>query len=604
MSKLILIEGKKEEVAKKLKQKFEYDTRFIDQVLNIDPTGYKYVDYLANQLNKIIPQLSGPKGGLNHDQTTAVYDAFYQIIPWFHQNVNKITSDDIWKTETKYRQRHGVFDNINNLVDNPKDINQYTNPAFLEELMEVVDSRKTNKELERELKSQAEKLYEDDDVLVVMPKTYAASCYYGANTKWCTTTQQSSHYFRQYVAKGELYYFINKIHGTKIALFVDRKTKEKEVYDEKDRKVEIEDLRNSFPDQNDLIDELVAAQDLSKELRNYIKGKLTSRELLYSDEGISDVRERDPLGQSIVVIYFEEDDEFFKTLGIDEDDVWFLKAIMSSYSGYEFRDSYSVEDDFKEGYVIWYELDHENIERLKQIASIIMPNQEHDLEDENYRKELADKLLDMFSSEMDWILGDYHSEKENEMYQTARESITSDLDDFLESIGFEFHRKYNELKTTVANLIMWLTRLQINRTDVKSLFNRIVAHTDKSLGGWSENSYEFQDEKNFDLISFNRVAEQQLNKILEKLESDDEKFGEFLEFRKKIESKYKLKTWYDLPKDKEIKFKIIGFDQATMKVQVEINARYRGFKKYSFDEENFNKFLHQPELFDLFGDYE
>ena len=130
MSKIILIEGKKEDVAKRLKSKFEFEKGFIDRILDVDPTGYKYVDYIARQLEKIIPELSGPKGGLNQDQSTAIYDIFYQIIPWFHNNFNKITSDDIWKTETKYRARHGVFDNINNLADNPKDINQYTNPAF------------------------------------------------------------------------------------------------------------------------------------------------------------------------------------------------------------------------------------------------------------------------------------------------------------------------------------------------------------------------------------------------------------------------------------------------------------------------------------------
>ena len=65
--------------------------------------------------------------------------------------------------------------------------------------MDVVDNRKTKSEIEKELKNQAQKLYEDDDVLVVKPNTYAASCYYGANTKWCTTTKDSSHYFRQYV---------------------------------------------------------------------------------------------------------------------------------------------------------------------------------------------------------------------------------------------------------------------------------------------------------------------------------------------------------------------------------------------------------------------
>jgi len=603
MSKKILIEGKKEEVAKKLKQKFEHDTKFIDKVLNIDPTGYKYVDYLANQLSKIIPQLSGPKGGLNVDQRTAIYDVFYQIIPWFHNNFNKITSDDVWKTETKYRQRHGVFDNINNLVDNPKDINQYTNPTFLEELMEVVDSRKTNKELERELKLQAEKIYEDDSVLVVLPKTYAASCYYGANTKWCTTTRVSSHYFRQYAERGELYYFINKENGNKMALHVDDKSKEKEVYDSNDKKVEIKDLRNSFPNQDELIDELVGTKHLIKALKGFVRKKVSSTGLQNYDDGIAAIKEREPLGQSIIIINFGDDETFFKTLDIDEDDVWFMNAIMSSYSGYEFRDSYQIEEDFKEGYSVWYELNDENAQKMRQIASLILPNQEYNIENEVYRQELSVKLLDMFPKEMDWILGDYHSEKENEMHKTARESISSELDGFVESTGFNFYRKYYELSTTVANLIMWATRLQIEKTDIISLFNQIVQHKNIRLGGWNENSYEYQDSANFDMESFNRTVEKQLDEILEKLD-DDEGFEKFLEFRNKIESKYKLNRWYDLPKDKEIKFKLRGFDKDKMKVQVEINARYKGHKNYSFDMENFNKFLYQPELFDLFGDYE
>ena len=33
----------------------------------------------------------------------------------------------------------------------------------------------------------AEKLFENDTWLVVIPKTFAASCKYGAGTKWCTT---------------------------------------------------------------------------------------------------------------------------------------------------------------------------------------------------------------------------------------------------------------------------------------------------------------------------------------------------------------------------------------------------------------------------------
>jgi hypothetical protein len=97
---MIIIEGKKEDVAKRLKQMFEYDGSFIDRVLDVDPTGYKYVDYIGKQLERIIPMLAGVKGGLNVSQQDAIMDILSMVVPWFHNNVNKITEDDIWEAET------------------------------------------------------------------------------------------------------------------------------------------------------------------------------------------------------------------------------------------------------------------------------------------------------------------------------------------------------------------------------------------------------------------------------------------------------------------------------------------------------------------------
>ena len=101
---MIIIEGKKEDVAKQLKQRFEYDGPFIDRILSVDPTNYKYVEYIAKKLEKIIPELSGEKGGLNVRQAESLQDLFGIIIPWFHVNVNRITEDDIWKAETAFRE--------------------------------------------------------------------------------------------------------------------------------------------------------------------------------------------------------------------------------------------------------------------------------------------------------------------------------------------------------------------------------------------------------------------------------------------------------------------------------------------------------------------
>jgi hypothetical protein len=602
---VIIIEGKTEDVAKRLKQKFQYDGPFIDRILSVDPTRYKYVEYIAKKLEKIIPELAGPNGGLNVQQGEALQDLFGTIIPWFHANVNRIKEDDIWKAETAFRNdmnNEYVVPNIEGIAKSPKDINQYENPQFIKKLMNTIDARKTQREIEREIKTQADKIYEDSDVLVVRPKSHAASCYYGANTKWCTTQTGNPGYFEKYFRDGNLYYFLNKKTNNKLALYRNESERQTEVYDALDRKVPVENLREEFPNQIDLIDDLLGMGEFIKKLREFTKGKINSRELEESDDSILQVKPSDPLGQSTIVVDFGDDEKFFKNFDVSEDDTWFMNAISSSYSDYEFIDSYQVEEDFKEGYIVFGDLNDENKEKLQQIAELILPSKEFDLNSDEYRQELSATLLDLFERETDNILSDYFVEKNREMSVTARDSIEKEINDVLESAGFTLKRRYDEITTTAANLVMWSTRLGINKTDVISLFNQIVENNGGSIGGWAEDQYEYQDYENFDSDSFNREVERQFDSILEKIEDDGTQINEFIDLRKRILSKYKMDTWFELPKDKSIKFKIKNFDRDDMKIVVLLNKQFKSEKTLSLTEEQFNYLLYQPELFDLFGE--
>ena len=186
------------------------------------------------------------------------------------------------------------------------------------------------------------------------------------------------------------------------------------------------------------------------------------------------------------------------------------------------------------------------------------------------------------------------------MSVTARDSIEKEINNVLESAGFTLKRRYDEITTTAANLVMWSTRLGINKTDVISLFNQIVENNGGSIGGWAENQYDYQDSDNFDKDSFNNEVERQLDSIIEKLE-DDVNVTEFLEFRKKILSKYDIDKVYKLPKDESIKFRIKNFDKDNIQVVVEFGGT-KGVITRKFNEKQFNNLLYQPELFDLFGE--
>ena len=70
--------------------------------------------------------------------------------------------------------------------------------------------RKEKKEKEKELRKGIDKIYEDKNWLVVRPKNWESSCHYGAGTKWCTTSKETSNHFTRETVNNFLIYVINK----------------------------------------------------------------------------------------------------------------------------------------------------------------------------------------------------------------------------------------------------------------------------------------------------------------------------------------------------------------------------------------------------------
>jgi hypothetical protein len=121
---------------------------------------------------------------------------------------------------------------------------QSTHIGDIENEVEKIELNRSKSELEKEEKKDVDKVFENDKVLVVRPLSHDASCYYGAGTKWCTTSKETKNHFQSYTLRGGLYYIIpkDKKEG-KIAIFVhttDEGKTYKEVYDEKDKNQSIE----------------------------------------------------------------------------------------------------------------------------------------------------------------------------------------------------------------------------------------------------------------------------------------------------------------------------------------------------------------------------
>ena len=159
--------------------------------------------------------------------------------------------------------------NERNLI-NQNDLTAYKSFDEVITQLNIAELKVEAKNMENEVL----KVYEDTEWLLLRPLTYLSSKKYGANTKWCTTSEGSSQYFDKYSKKGVLIYCINKLTGYKVASFysLDKNDREFSFWNQKDDRIDSLD--------SELTDELRRLiGNVSK-----VEGAITNYNLLSSDQ--------------------------------------------------------------------------------------------------------------------------------------------------------------------------------------------------------------------------------------------------------------------------------------------------------------------------------
>ena len=110
-----------------------------------------------------------------------------------------------------------------------RDINRYTSISELYNTLKPYLGIKSRSER----KSGAEKVYEDNEWLIIIPHTEEAACYYGANTKWCTAAMKGN-MFDYYNGKGLLYINVYKPRNEKYQFHFE----ERQFMDEEDKPIQ------------------------------------------------------------------------------------------------------------------------------------------------------------------------------------------------------------------------------------------------------------------------------------------------------------------------------------------------------------------------------
>jgi hypothetical protein len=93
------------------------------------------------------------------------------------------------------------------------DILKYTDIQQVQDAISLAHIKTIDKTMAGEIV----RVHEDDEWLILRPLTFAASCKYGASTRWCTTAVNEPNHFHRYWSRGSLIYILNKKTGYKVA---------------------------------------------------------------------------------------------------------------------------------------------------------------------------------------------------------------------------------------------------------------------------------------------------------------------------------------------------------------------------------------------------
>ena len=202
----------------------------IDELKKQNPSfGVNLIDVINNLVEK--PKYAEMLVNLikyKYDkQSTSLKDVTYELVNEYKipesklegmsyfelQNYLRVIGDYIghqnYSTVTKFIEM-----NERKLIEN-SDLTSYKTFQELELQMSLADLKLVDKEMEKQI----EKLFEDDEWLVLKPLSYLSSKKYGASTKWCTASDREPDYYYRYVKRGILIYVINKKTGNKVAGF-------------------------------------------------------------------------------------------------------------------------------------------------------------------------------------------------------------------------------------------------------------------------------------------------------------------------------------------------------------------------------------------------
>ena len=119
--------------------------------------------------------------------------------------VEQINRDNLLYVHARGKQRGIITDPQHININNFKTYAAFEDMIRTYNIEEILG--KSTKKLDR---GKADKVYEDNQIRIIVPYDETAACYYGRATSWCTAYTEAPNHFDEYNAKDKLYIILIK----------------------------------------------------------------------------------------------------------------------------------------------------------------------------------------------------------------------------------------------------------------------------------------------------------------------------------------------------------------------------------------------------------
>jgi hypothetical protein len=599
MYKIFLQEGKKEDAIKKVKEMFSSpeDAEMIDKIFDATSSlGTKFIPFVENETKRYLI-----------DQNTDINDFINLLVNRlrsFIKNNDKITPEVIGTTKELWDGIESrAFPKLDVILKSPKDINSYNidTLGYLTQALSMISSKR---EKEREAKKEAEKVFEDGDVIGIRAITHNASCYYGSGTRWCTAGQQPD-YFNKYTKDGKLYYFIDKSNRRqKVALYI--KDGDPTVYDAADTGHDVDFLYHVYPEvENFVIEKLLGGGKVKAGFERIKDGTISSWNADRVDPLITSYNRDNEDNVTLNLDFNGRDNDYFDLFEWNEGDGdrMYLDISLSSYGTGEIFDSYYAEEEWKDGYMYSY-FDDEQMKRLQTYMKIINPKLYEctlglkEYGNDDCRIKVSEFLSKTFENAVDNIISEYTYDMNADTEQGIKEYLERDYSNMFAEYGLPmtgtFYKKTVKLDDLIKTYQKYNPKFNIG---IYGLLRRIINLENIDPPSIADSVYEFRS-GNHEYSSTYNAIEKLLDTMEETINENENITGDYIDHYDFIKKLGGFDEWFVMPGDDRYNLKISDLDMEDDRVTFAINTVGKGdMKKMRLPFEKFKDFIYNLQLF-------